>query len=77
MKRFDRDMMQAFYRDVYTPENLVITAAGNLKHDDLVRLARERSPNRCRPGGPVPANPRPPRTRASCCATRRSWSRCT
>src|SRR6202035_1557254 len=42
VKRFDRQMMGDYYRAVYTPANLLITAAGNLDHDRLVGLARER-----------------------------------
>ena len=41
VKRFDRDMIQSFYRQVYIPENLVITAAGHLQHEALVKLAGE------------------------------------
>jgi predicted Zn-dependent peptidase len=42
VKRFNRAMVQDYYRGVYTPSNLLITAAGNLGHDRLVNLARER-----------------------------------
>ena len=42
IKRFDRGMIQDYYRRVYAPGNIVITAAGNLSHDRLVELARER-----------------------------------
>src|SRR4051812_32481162 len=42
VKRFDREMVQNYYRGVYTPANLLITAAGNLDHERLVNLARER-----------------------------------
>ena len=41
VKRFDRDMVHSFYRTVYTPRNLVITAAGHLDHARLVKLARD------------------------------------
>ena len=58
VKRFDRDMLQSFYRGVYTPENLVITAAGNLKHGNLVGLAAEAFAG-LPPGGPVPEQPAP------------------
>ncbi|MFN7924505.1 MAG: pitrilysin family protein [Bryobacteraceae bacterium] len=36
---FHRSMIRDFYRDVYTPRNIVITAAGNLSHAQLVDLA--------------------------------------
>lgn len=42
VKRFNQAMVQDYYRSVYTPSNLLITAAGNLDHDRLVSLARER-----------------------------------
>ena len=42
VKRFNQAMVQDYYRSVYTPANLLITAAGNLTHERLVNLARER-----------------------------------
>jgi predicted Zn-dependent peptidase len=42
VKRFNQGMVQDYYRGVYTPSNLLITAAGNLGHERLVNLARER-----------------------------------
>jgi predicted Zn-dependent peptidase len=42
VKRFNRGMVQDYYRGVYTPSNLLITAAGNLQHERLVELARQR-----------------------------------
>jgi predicted Zn-dependent peptidase len=41
VKRFDRAMMEGYYRDAYSPANLVITAAGNLTHKTLADLAGE------------------------------------
>ncbi len=41
VKRFDRDMISSYYTEVYTPSNLLITAAGNLSHTRLVDLARQ------------------------------------
>jgi predicted Zn-dependent peptidase len=41
VNHFDRGMVKSYYRDVYAPGNLVITAAGNLKHNTLVRLVRK------------------------------------
>src|SRR5512140_722617 len=41
VKRFHRDMVEEYYRDVYSPGNLVVTAAGNLKHERMVGLVRE------------------------------------
>jgi predicted Zn-dependent peptidase len=42
VKRFDREMIYQFYSDVYSPQNLLITAAGNLHHSRLVDLVKER-----------------------------------
>src|SRR5277367_2682898 len=42
VKRFNQALVQDYYRSVYTPANLLITAAGNLTHERLVSLARER-----------------------------------
>ena len=42
VKRFNQAVVQDYYRSVYTPANLLITAAGNLTHERLVNLARER-----------------------------------
>src|SRR5580698_10179294 len=42
VKRFDRDMIHSYYEAVYAPANLLVTAAGNLTHERLVNLARER-----------------------------------
>ncbi|WP_425060912.1 putative zinc protease [Sporomusa carbonis] len=39
INRFDRDLVLEYYRDFYTPDNLVIAAAGNLEHEVLVELA--------------------------------------
>ena len=41
VKRFDRAMIQEYYSSVYTPENLIVTAAGNLTHERLVSLVCE------------------------------------
>ncbi|MEO8024933.1 MAG: pitrilysin family protein [Bryobacteraceae bacterium] len=39
ISRFSRDSVQSYYRRAYTPANIVITAAGNLRHKKLVELA--------------------------------------
>jgi predicted Zn-dependent peptidase len=39
---FQRDQVYAFFRQVYQPSNLIITAAGNIKHADMVKLVEER-----------------------------------
>jgi predicted Zn-dependent peptidase len=57
VKRFSQGMVQDYYRSVYTPANLLITAAGNLGHDRLVDLARERFQSR---PSTTPEPPQPP-----------------
>jgi predicted Zn-dependent peptidase len=42
VKAFHRDMLHEYYRRIYSPSNILITAAGNLKHKQLVDLAGER-----------------------------------
>jgi len=36
--RFDRGMIEEFWRRYYVPSNIAITAAGHLEHDELVEL---------------------------------------
>ncbi len=38
---FERENVQAWYDEIYAPDNLVIAAAGNLDHEDMIRLAAE------------------------------------
>src|SRR5262249_41047499 len=38
IRAFDRDKVERYYRQFYTPSNILITAAGSLNHDKLVRL---------------------------------------
>lgn len=37
--RFTQELVMEYYRNFYTPENMVIAAAGNITHDELVNLA--------------------------------------
>jgi predicted Zn-dependent peptidase len=39
LKTFNRAKTQAWYDEIYSPENLVFAAAGNLNHQDVIRLA--------------------------------------
>src|SRR5271166_4710171 len=41
IRTFDRDKVEKYYRQFYTPSNILITAAGNLDHRKLVRLSQE------------------------------------
>ena len=42
VKKFKRDMLLDFYHRVYSPGNILITAAGNLDHDELVEMIGEK-----------------------------------
>ncbi len=42
VKKFRRDLLCDFYERVYAPRNILITAAGNLDHDEFVQLVREK-----------------------------------
>jgi predicted Zn-dependent peptidase len=42
VRRFNRDMVGRYWGAHYVPANFTITAAGNLRHTDLVRLVEER-----------------------------------
>ncbi len=56
---FDRAMISKYYRGVYAPANLLITAAGRLSHDRLVELAaREFESLAPRKALPKPAVPK-------------------
>src|ERR1035438_7677285 len=59
VKRFDRQTIGDYYRAVYAPSNLLITAAGHLTHDALVALVRQNfaslAPNCAPPADQVPA----------------------
>ncbi|HEY3835808.1 MAG TPA: pitrilysin family protein [Bryobacteraceae bacterium] len=54
VKRFDREMLHQFYSEVYSPQNLLITAAGNLQHHRLVSLVKERFSDFSRDGAAKP-----------------------
>jgi predicted Zn-dependent peptidase len=42
IRSFDRDAVERYYRQYYTPSNILITAAGNLSHKHMLNLAQER-----------------------------------
>src|SRR6267378_7253829 len=42
VRGFDRKMLYNYYSRIYSPANILITAAGNLEHRQLVDLAHER-----------------------------------
>jgi len=41
IRGFDRDKVDSYFRQIYAPANILITAAGNLNHKHLVRLAED------------------------------------
>src|SRR5215471_17305913 len=41
IRSFDREMIEGYYRQFYTPANILVTAAGNLSHRKLMRLAED------------------------------------
>src|SRR5690242_15996560 len=55
VRRFDDQMIRDFYRSVYVPANVVVTAAGNLTHDRLTGLVRQHFES-LPPGGPAPSD---------------------
>ena len=58
VRRFDSTMMRDYYRAVYAPSNLLVTAAGNLSHQHLADLVQRHfeslPPGEKPPAGPVP-----------------------
>jgi predicted Zn-dependent peptidase len=41
IRTFDRDNVEEYYRRFYTPSNILVTAAGNLRHKQLVKLCED------------------------------------
>jgi len=58
VRRFHRDMICDYYTRIYSPENILITAAGNLKHDHIVQLARDHF-DQLQPTGVMPSDRTP------------------
>jgi predicted Zn-dependent peptidase len=42
VKRFGQESLFEYYKRVYTPKNILITAAGNLDHEDIVKLVGDK-----------------------------------
>ena len=63
IRGFNRDKVEKYYRHFYTPANILITAAGNLKHRHMVQLAEDhfedlkKSPTRNGKSTPKPHAP--------------------
>jgi predicted Zn-dependent peptidase len=58
VKKMSRPMISDYYGQVYTAENLLITAAGNLSHEKLVQLIAQRF-EKVKQAGPLPNEPVP------------------
>lgn len=58
IRSFDRAKTESYYRRIYVPSNMIITAAGNLEHDRLIELAR-RYFEPLRSSGAMPPSPQP------------------
>jgi predicted Zn-dependent peptidase len=50
---FDSERTFAYHRTEYVPKNLVIAAAGNVEHDDLLKFAKKVYGDRGNPGGGI------------------------
>jgi predicted Zn-dependent peptidase len=60
VEKFDRDALRAAFRSWYAPNNMVITAAGNISHQQLLDLVEPRFGRRAPvPNGHVDAPPAP------------------
>ena len=58
VNNFNVDMLRGYYKKVYAPENLTITAAGNLRHHQLVQLVKDEFDSLARTEPvPVPTTP--------------------
>ncbi|MDQ1472094.1 MAG: hypothetical protein QOJ99_3574 [Bryobacterales bacterium] len=58
VRKLSRDVIAQYYGEIYTPENMLVTAAGNLTHERLVALVGERF-EKVKKGGPVPNQAKP------------------
>src|SRR6185437_5268413 len=50
VRNFHSELLHDYYRRVYQPHNILITAAGNLKHDSFVELVRQQFEGLSLPG---------------------------
>ena len=64
VQTFQREKLNEYYRRIYSPGNILITAAGNLKHDQIVDLARQQF-ERLPANGSLDAGPCPAAARAA------------
>jgi predicted Zn-dependent peptidase len=60
VKKFGQEMLCDYYNRVYSPGNILITAAGNLNHDVIVKLVRDKFESmQTRAALPLDTTPRP------------------
>lgn len=71
IRGFSPDRVAAYHRRIYTPGRIVLTAAGNLQHDALRKLA-ERHFGSLEPGVALPAQ-RKPRAEAPFIVQKKRW----
>ncbi len=58
VKEFERETLREYWARIYSPGNILITAAGNLRHDQIVQLTEERF-SKLSPVAPMPAQESP------------------
>ena len=58
VKRLSREMIDAYFRQVYSPSNMIVTAAGHLAHEGMVNLVRQYF-EPLPPSGPIPSDVAP------------------
>lgn len=58
VQKFHKEMLHEYYTRIYSPANILITAAGNLEHDHIVELARNHF-EELKMNGPVPPDRSP------------------
>ena len=76
VKKFERDPVLDFYKQRFAPGNMIISAAGHLKHEQFVELVAKHFETHEAGEERLPRLSSPRLRLASSCATRRRWSRC-
>jgi len=75
VKRFEQPVVSEFYGQRFYPGNMIIAAAGNLKHKQFLDMIREHF-EPMKPARMAMLVLRRRSCRALPCATRRPWNRC-
>lgn len=58
VKKFAQPMLLDYYNRIYSPRNILVTAAGNLSHNEMVRMIADKFEN-LRDSGPAPVDTTP------------------